>query len=309
MVDSILLAGASGFIGRVLFKGLAEDYDLLGIYNKDLSFVKFAEDTKSNRNLESLQCDLSKKNEINKQKKLLSEYPVCIFLAANTFTDLSVKSPTMDIEKNILTLTHLLETYNCKRFINISSGAVYEGNIGSVTPFSRIEPTLPYAVSKYAAEGYVKNFALRRDTIDEFFNVRFFGAFGEFEPERKLYRRVIKASLDEKTNDFRIFGNGKNYIDAMVTDDAVAAIRSLLKTEKKDLTLDLSQREPKKIHEMCSEVFKILKRTDIKITLTDETVPESNLFYSTDNTMSEIIGWEKKYTFEEGIKRTVERYI
>ena len=222
---------------------------------------------------------------------------------------MSIEQPSLDVEMNILTLTTLLENYRCKRFLYYSSGAVYEGNVGPVSPLSPISPTLPYSVSKFAAEGYVKNFALRRKSIDEYLNIRFFGSFGEFEPERKLYRKLVKTALNKTSNSFTIHGDGTNYIDAMLTDDTISSTKALIETENKNITLDLTQGEPKTIKDLCVTVFDTLNRKDIKINILEDSVPESNKFYSIDAQMSEKIGWKNQYSLVDGIKRYAELYI
>ena len=46
----------------------------------------------------------------------------------------------------------------------VSSGAVYDGLTGEVTPATPVSPRLPYAISKLASEQYLRFFAERRGT-------------------------------------------------------------------------------------------------------------------------------------------------
>ena len=109
----------------------------------------------------------------------------------------------------------------------MSSGAVYDGLVGTVTPATPVAPRLPYAISKLASEHYVRFFAERRGTLGSYVNVRFFGAYGPYEAERKITTRWLRA-MAAGQREFVVRGDGKNLIDFMYVDDAVDGLLALV---------------------------------------------------------------------------------
>ena len=57
-------------------------------------------------------------------------------------------------------------------------------------------------------------------SIDSYLNVRFFGAYGPYEPSRKITTKWMRAVMNGH-REFTIRGNGENLIDFMHVDDAV----------------------------------------------------------------------------------------
>src|SRR5262249_19272672 len=136
--------------------------------------------------------------------------------------------PLDDLASNTISLLHLLQCCTFDHLIFFSSGAVYDGLHGMVGPHSPVAPTLPYAISKLAAERYVAAHVERRKTIERATIVRFFGAYGPYEPERKLYSRVVRCFALERNPLYTVTGDGNNYIDAMYVDDAMHALLAVI---------------------------------------------------------------------------------
>src|SRR5205823_5507646 len=126
----------------------------------------------------------------------------------------SATRPLWDLESNAIALVRFLEHCRVGHIVFASSGAVYDGLVGDVTPSTPVDPRLPYAISKLASEQYVRFFAERRHAIESFVNVRFFGAYGPYEPERKITTRWMRAVMAGQRA-FTVRGNGQNLIDFM----------------------------------------------------------------------------------------------
>ena len=104
----------------------------------------------------------------------------------------------------------------------MSSGAVYDGLIGGRSrPRTPVSPRLPYAISKLASEHYLRAFAERRRTVGSYINVRFFGAYGPYEPRPQDHDALDARPDGAASASSRIRGNGENLIDFMYVDDAV----------------------------------------------------------------------------------------
>jgi len=194
------MTGSSGFIGKNLMPKLPKDWEIY-IVKHDHEFI------------ESL--------------SMPDEYDLCIHLAGNSDPNLSVEIPADDLDANTGYLIALLETFIIRRFVYFSSGAVYDGNIGPVSPATPLNPKLPYAISKYASEQYLK-FYKEKGRIENFNIIRFFGAYGPHESERKIYTRLVRQFGINRNPEFIIKGNGENLVDAMYIDDAIRAILQII---------------------------------------------------------------------------------
>src|SRR5207253_3027359 len=125
--------------------------------------------------------------------QLAGRADAALYLAANSDPAASAERPRWDLESNTVGLVNFLESCAVDHLVYVSSGAVYDGLIGPVSPASPVAPRLPYAISKLASEQYVRFFSERRRSVGSFIIVRFFGAYGPYEPARKITTRWLLA--------------------------------------------------------------------------------------------------------------------
>src|SRR5262249_60245141 len=97
--------------------------------------------------------------------------------------------------------------------------------------------------SKLAAEPEVRLLAERRGTLGSYITVRFFGAYGPYEPARKITTRWLLALADGQC-DFVLRGNGRNLIDFMYVDDAVDGMLRLVQARGAGTTGDFASGPP-----------------------------------------------------------------
>ena len=153
-----------------------------------------------------------------------------LYLAANGDPAASSKRPRWDLESNTVAFVNTLEQCPADHVVYVSSGAVYDGLHGDVTPATPVSPRLPYAISKLASEQYLQFFCERRGTVSSYVNVRFFGAYGPYEAARKITTKWLQA-LARGEREFVIRGDGRNLIDFMYVDDAVDGFLALVKAQ------------------------------------------------------------------------------
>ncbi len=295
----ILIAGASGFIGKNLLLSLNSDNEVLALYNRSSGFPDFLRDN-SLDNVTPLQIDLSLQNDIDKITELSPAFDCCVYLAANGDPAVSVKRPAFDLISNSLTLVNLLEKMSFGKFIYFSSGAVYDGLKGAVSPETVVTPRLPYAISNLASENYV-SFFHHYGCIADAVIVRFFGAYGPYEPARKIYSRLVRQFGIEKNPRFTIRGNGRNLIDAMYVGDTIRAIRLLIEGQNTNTTFDLNSGHPVTLTEL---VQKAARAFNLEAEISYEgIVPEYIEFYSDDQFMAEKLGFLPSINLETGLIR------
>ena len=139
----------------------------------------------------------------------------------------------------------------------VSSGAVYDGLTGDVSPATPVSPRLPYAISKLASEQYIRFFAERRGTLASYINVRFFGAYGPYEAERKITTRWLRA-MAAGQREFVVRGDGQNLIDFMYVDDAVDGLLALLRRAASVATVDFASGAPVSVDDVVQAMARAL---------------------------------------------------
>jgi UDP-glucose 4-epimerase len=184
--------------------------------------------------------------------------------------------------------------------VYLSSGAVYDGLSGTVSPATPVSPLLPYAISKLASEQYVRFFSERRGLPTSYVNVRFFGAYGPYEPDRKITTRWLLA-LAAGQREFTLRGNGQNLIDFMYVNDAVDAFLTLLDRPGERLTVDFASGSPVSVNEIVAAMARAL---DVNVIVRHEGVTEEYItFRSDDRTLRERFGIVPTTTFEAGLRQ------
>lgn len=294
----LLATGASGFIGRNLLLKIPREWEVVATYNKSLDFTHFLSENGLN-NVEAIKVDLT--NAIETKKRLRLKFDCAVHLAANTDILFSVENPERDLQLNVVTLLNTVKNVQTEDLIFMSSGAVYDGNVGLVSPRQRLIPSFPYAIAKLACERYV-DFFKKNSTIDNYVILRFFGAYGPHEPPRKIFTKLVNAFHFEKSEEFVIVGDGNNFIDAMYVEDAVDGIISVVRSDVRNVTVDFASGNHVTINELVTEVAKIFGKEDVK--LRHEGFPqEYNTFYASNKDMEALFGFKPLTSLEAGIWR------
>lgn len=294
----LLITGASGFIGRNLLLRLPREWEVVATYNKSADFTNFLSENVL-ENVQAIKVDLA--NAVESKKRLRLKFDCTVHLAANTDTLFSVKNPEKDLQLNVVTLLNTVKNVKTENLVFMSSGAVYDGNVGLVSPRQRLIPSFPYAIAKLACERYV-DFFKKNNAIDNYVILRFFGAYGPHEPPRKIFTKLVKAFYFENSEEFVIVGDGNNFIDAMYVEDAVDGILSVVRSDVRDVTVDFASGNHLTINKLVTKVAKIFGKEDVK--LRREGCPqEYNTFYASNKDMDALYGFKPLTSLEAGVWR------
>jgi nucleoside-diphosphate-sugar epimerase len=296
----LIVTGASGFIGRNLLVRAPRDWEILATYHEAGDFPAFVEQQRL-MNVLPIQCDLTKQGDVVSLCRTAGRVDGALYLAANGDPAASTRDPLRDLRLNTLAMLTFLEYCPVPHLVYLSSGAVYDGLAGTVTPASTLRPHLPYAISKLAAESYVRYYVEKRHTPSSYVNVRFFGAYGPYEPLRKITTRFLTA-VRRGDRRFTLRGDGRNLIDFMYVDDAVDALFRLIAAPRDTrITLDLASGNPTAVADVVRAMASAID-CDIAIDL-DGVTEEYIEFRSGDTTLKEQFGFEPRVSFDEGFRR------
>ena len=295
----LLVTGASGFIGRNVLLRAPREWEIFAIYHATPldAWVK----EQGLTHVRPVQCNLLDEADVKRLASTVGERPdAMLYLAANGDPAASSERVRWDLESNTLAFVTCLEHCPAAHVVYLSSGAVYDGLRGEVSPSTAVSPRLPYAISKLASEQYLRFFAEHRATVDSSVNVRFFGAYGPYEAARKITTKWLRA-LQRGEREFVIRGDGRNLIDFMYVDDAVDGFLALVKASGARLTVDFASGAPVSINEIVATMAANLGVT--VSTRHEGTVAEYIEFRSGDTTMRERFGAAPAVSFADGLKR------
>ena len=295
----LLLTGASGFIGKNFLENAPKDIEIIAVYNSSKDIENFVKEKKLN-NIKLYKCDLTKKEETNALfEKIGKDVEYCIYLAGNVNIPLSIADPNKDMNSNAGTLVNFLQSCNkIKRFIYMSSAAVYDGNTGTVTAETKLNPKVPYCISKLACEQYVKFFS-SIGKIENYTILRFGGAYGPYS-EKKFMSVIVKEISSKNVNEIEVYGDGTNIINIMYVKDTIKALLKCSNSEKKNITCNLGQ-DNQTITEVVKRIAKIFNK-DVKIKYTAKRKDQKYITFSIQVDFNKLFDFEPDYSFEQGIK-------
>lgn len=296
----LLVTGASGFIGRNVLLRAPRAWEIIAVYNSTPVLESFVKEH-GLTNVRPMKCNLLDESDVQRLARTIGEKPdAMLYLAANGDPAASSQRVRWDLESNTVAFVTCLEQCPAKHVVYLSSGAVYDGLRGDVSPSTAVSPALPYAISKLASEQYLKFFAEHRRSVDSYVNVRFFGAYGPYEASRKITTRWLQAMAAGQRN-FVIRGDGRNLIDFMYVDDAVDGFLELVKATGARLTVDFASGSPVSINDIVAAMASTL---GVDVSVAHEgTVPEYIEFRSVDTTMRDRFGVKPSITFAAGLER------
>jgi nucleoside-diphosphate-sugar epimerase len=296
----VIVTGASGFIGRNVCLRAPRDWQVFALYRHSEEFETFVK-THHLANVTPVRCDLLDEVQVRELSEVTGgRSDAVLYLAANGNPAASVERPRWDLETNTIALLNFLEHCTADHFVYVSSGAVYEGLTGVVSPAKAVHPRLPYAISKLASEQYVSFFAGHRARIHSFINVRFFGAFGPYEPTRKITTRGLQG-LASGQRELVVRGDGENLIDFMYVDDAVQGFVKLTQAHGWTGTVDFASAAPLTVNDVVAAIARAL---DVPVTIRHEgDTAEYIRFRTADRTMRERFGVVPSISLDEGLQR------
>jgi dTDP-4-dehydrorhamnose reductase len=155
MKPNLIVTGASGLLGQYLCRHFANDYNVVGLYNrKNSQFSELKNDFKT------IQINLTKSEAV---RSLFAEYPSAfvIHAAGLASVDACEENPELAHELNVEMTSHIVQNLDPQktRLIHISTDHLFSGKDGRYSEESNVHPINVYAQTKYKAENIVQEFS------------------------------------------------------------------------------------------------------------------------------------------------------
>ena len=312
----ILVTGGAGFIGSNFMHYEVKKYpddnfvclDAL-TYAGNYNSIK---DLESYPNYKFVHGDITSRDFIYnlfEQEK----FDIVINFAAESHVDNSIKNPEIFLQTNIIGTSVLLDAcrkYGIKRYHQISTDEVY-GDLPLDRPdllFTEETPlhtSSPYSTSKASADllvmAYHRTYGLPV-TISRCSN-----NYGPYQFPEKLIPVVISKAL--KNESIPVYGQGTNVRDWIHVIDHNIGVDLIVRNGKSGEIYNLGGHSEKSNLELVKIILNQLGKSEDLIEFVADRKGH-DLRYAIDSSkVEEELGWKRTYTFESGIKETIDWYL
>jgi len=221
----------------------------------------------------------------------------------------SIEEPSFDAEVNVVGSVNLFSLCvqdGVKRIIFSSTGGALYGEREKIpaNENSSIEPLSPYGVSKYCTEQYL-NYFKRLYGIERVI-LRYGNVYGPRQDpfgEAGVIAIFTNKILNGET--LTVYGDGNQTRDYIFIEDVVRA--NLLSIEGKEGIYNIGTNVETSVNHIIELFSKILEK-DIKPIYTQPRKGEVyRISLNTEKAKMEL-GFEVKFTFEEGLRKTIQWY-
>lgn len=311
-----LVTGGAGFIGsnymHYVVNKYKEDYfvclDAL-TYAGNYNNIK---DLEGKDNFKFVKGDITDRDFID---KLFAEekFDTVINFAAESHVDNSIKNPGIFLTTNIIGTQVLMDAslkYNVDRYHQVSTDEVY-GDLPldrpdlKFTEETPIHTSSPYSSSKAGADllvgAYHRTFGLKT-TISRCSN-----NYGPYQFPEKLIPVVISKAL--RNEKIPVYGTGENVRDWIHVIDHNIGVDLIVRNGKVGEVYNLGGHSERTNLTIVKTILKQLGKSEDLIEFVEDRKGH-DLRYAIDSTKAEKeLGWDRTYTFEEGIKETIDWYL
>lgn len=310
-VFRILVTGGAGFIGSNFILYLLKTYADWHIVNLDaLTYAG---------NLENLKS-IEQQPNYTFIKGSITDYALIesiaqqgldgiINFAAESHVDRSIEDPGVFVETNIKGTQSLLEAarkYKVGRFLQVSTDEVY-GSLGDTGLFMEttpLAPNSPYAASKASADLLVRAYheTFGMDVVI----TRCSNNYGPYQFPEKLIPLIISNAIEDKR--LPVYGDGLNIRDWLHVADHCAAIALAFLKGRSGEVYNIGGNNERSNIEVVKNIISILAKPESLIYFVKDRLGHDRRYALDASKIRTELGWQPQYSFETGIKETVEWY-
>ncbi|HMA76764.1 MAG TPA: dTDP-glucose 4,6-dehydratase [Candidatus Krumholzibacteriaceae bacterium] len=307
-MKKILVTGGAGFIGSNFIKMLLKRKSRKHIVVLDK--LTYAGNMKNLKGyIEREDVEFVKGNICNSSllDNIIPGVDIIYNFAAETHVDRSILKGGSFVKTDVMGTYSLLQKaleHKVPRFVQVSTDEVY-GSVekGKFSENDPIEPNSPYSASKSGGDllvgAFYKTYGLPAVITRSSNN------YGPFQHPEKFIPLFITNALEGKP--LPIYGDGKNVRDWIYVEDNCRAIDLVGRRGKIGQVYNIAASEEKENIYIAEKIIKLTGADkDILTFIADR--PGHDRRYALNTRRIKSLGWKKKYTFNEGLEKTVKWY-
>ncbi len=257
-------------------------------------------------NIEIIECDISKQDKVLQAIKTIK--PNVIFhLAA-----VGIKPGEHDLHQlfnvnfhGTVNLLHACKQVGFECFINTGTASEYGNKEHPLEESMMLAPEDDYSISKAATTLYCQKEAIRNNL--PIYTVRPFCLYGDFEAPHRLVPSVIRGALANEPIKLSSPALVRDFI--YVKDVANLYLTLADKRPTEDHIFNVGTGKQHTVGDVVATIEKIV---DKKLDLRWNTLPprpwEFKNWQANVERTKNILGWQAKYSLEEGLRQTIKWY-
>ena len=306
----VLVTGGAGFIGTHLCRRLLAD-----------GHNVFVIDNESNSNPSTLPDGVVyTKGDVIRPEDMEPIFAAGLDAVCHIAGQVSIirafDNPVADLRTNVegtLNTVQMCVRHRVPRLVYASSMTIY-GNTDNV-PTPESQPCLPdyyYGITKHAAERYVHSTAERPDLDFDFSvtSLRMFSVYGPGQAWDNPYQGVLGIFLGkvQRGEPITIFGDGEQTRDFVFVEDIVDGwVRALNTPAAKGGVFNLGSGRSLSINQLAAHAAEAFGHAPgtYPIKYAPLRPGEQRRVQAETARAREILGWQPRHTFEQGLAKTV----
>ncbi len=305
----VLITGGAGFMGSNFIRYALKEHPDWYITNFDkLTYagnLDNLQDIQKNPRYEFVKGDIADDrfvNDVMRGKNLVVNF------AAETHVDRSILDPKTFIQTDVVGTYTLLEaskTHKVGLYVQVSTDEVYGSLLnGKFTEQSPFEPNSPYAASKAAGDHLCRAYTVTyKMPIIITHSVNF---YGPYQYPEKVIPLFITNLLEGKK--VPLYGDGSNRREWIYMEDYCSGLNTIIKKGSPGETYNISSGHEISNLELTKKLLDLLAKDASSIESVSDR-PGHDFRYALDSSKLQKLGWSPSYSFDQGLKQTVDWYI
>lgn len=325
-MKNMLITGGAGFVGSNFVKRVLQEsnYNVINIdaltYAGNLFNLKEVE---GNPHYTFIKESITNRKAI---AEIMIKYDIEIIVnfAAESHVDRSISNPGIFVDTNVVGTQVLLDA--CKLYwqigkdksgyplyregvkhIQVSTDEVYGalGKTGMFTEGTPLSPNSPYSASKASADLLVRAY---NETFKLPINItRCSNNYGPYQFPEKLIPLMINNCLNNKK--LPVYGDGMQIRDWLHVQDHCDAILTVLEKGSVGEIYNIGGNNEKANIEIVKLIISALNKSEDLIAYVEDRLGHDRRYAIDNHKITSKLGWAPAYTFEEGIRETIEWYL
>ena len=305
----ILVTGGAGFIGSNFVHHVLDTHE-----NDEIVTLDALTYAGSKANLEGILDDPRHEfveGDIRDQElvtDLVADVDAIVNFAAESHVDRSIEGAKPFVSTNVQGTQTLLDAANevgVDRFLQISTDEVY-GQVldGTFSEDDPLNPRNPYAATKAGADLLANSFQTTHDLPVVI--TRTSNNFGPRQHAEKLIPKFIQNAAAGES--LPVYGDGSNVREWIYVEDNCRALDLVLRKGDIGEVYNIGSHAEKTNLEVTEAILDAVGASGDLIEFVEDRAGHDQR-YALNTDKIEALGWEPRYSFEEGLERAVDYYL